>query len=812
MASGDGVMENDPKPCAAVKGTQIMVENLFYNVVACRKTLQNSALQAYVETRLEGQTNSRSTNVELETRIKKQLQKPEFLPSSYDTAWVAMVPLAGHLKTPCFPQCVEWILQNQHGDGSWGITEYDLSADKNVMLSTLACVIALKKWKVGPEHITRGLNFIGRNFSTVINEQIDAPTGFNIIFPGMVQLAIEMGLEFSVTESSVCGILRRKEMEMERLAKDKSYGKEAYMAFVAEGLGNLVDWNEVMKFQRNNGSFFNSPSTTAAILVHNYDEKALQYLNLLVTKFGSSAVPTMYPQNIHCQLSIVDTLEKIGISRYFSTEIKDILDMTYSYWLQRDEEIRLDLETCAMAFRLLQMNGYDVSSDELSHVAKASTFSSSLQGYLHDTKCILELYKASEVNFSEDELILGYWPRKLLTKNLCSDGMQSISLSEEVEHALKFPFYATVEPVEHKRNIQNLDTRVPRMLKTKNLPHRVNQDLLALAIDDFRISQSIYQEELHHLESWAKENKLDQLQYVRKILTTSYLSAVAAISPHELSVARVRAKTIFLTIIFDDLFDVAGSKGELESLIGLVERWDEPHKDEEFFSERVKIAFFALYRTVNQLGSMASIVQNCDVTKHLVEQWLHLLRSEMTEAEWRRSQHAPTVEEYMTPAAVTFALGPIILTSQYFIGEKLSEHVAKSQDYNELLRLVSRCGRFMNDNRTSERDGRDGNLNCVVLLALHSGGSMSIEAAEQEIHNSMVSCTRDLLRSVLREDSVVPRPCREMFWRFCKTSHLFYFRSDEFTSPREIVGALNAVIHEPLKLQASRPSLVARPE
>lgn len=95
---------------------------------------------------------------ELETRIKKQLQKPEFSPSSYDTAWVAMVPLAGHLKTPCFPQCVEWILQNQHGDGSWGITEYDLSADKNIMLSTLACVIALKKWEVGPEHITRGTN------------------------------------------------------------------------------------------------------------------------------------------------------------------------------------------------------------------------------------------------------------------------------------------------------------------------------------------------------------------------------------------------------------------------------------------------------------------------------------------------------------------------------------------------------------------------------------------------------------------------------------------------------------------------------
>lgn len=33
-----------------------------------------------------------------------------------------------------------------------------------------------------------------------------------------------------------------------------------------------------------------------------------------------------------------------------------------SRWLQKDEEIMMDIVTCAMAFRLLRMNGYDVSS------------------------------------------------------------------------------------------------------------------------------------------------------------------------------------------------------------------------------------------------------------------------------------------------------------------------------------------------------------------------------------------------------------------------------------------------------------------
>ncbi|KAE8821055.1 ent-kaurene synthase-like protein 1 [Hordeum vulgare] len=59
------------------------------------------------------------------------------------------------LQDPCFPQCVEWILQNQHGNGYWGSSEFDSSASRDVLLSTLACVIALKKWNVGPEEIMR---------------------------------------------------------------------------------------------------------------------------------------------------------------------------------------------------------------------------------------------------------------------------------------------------------------------------------------------------------------------------------------------------------------------------------------------------------------------------------------------------------------------------------------------------------------------------------------------------------------------------------------------------------------------------------
>lgn len=47
-------------------------------------------------------------------------------------------------------------------------------------------------------------------------------------------------------------------------------------------------------------------------------------------------------------------------------------------------------------------------------------------------------------------------------------------------------------------------------------------------------------------------------------------------------------------------------------------RWHE-HQELQFYSERVKILFCAIYTTVNQLGEMASAVQNRDVRKHLIE-------------------------------------------------------------------------------------------------------------------------------------------------------------------------------------------------
>lgn len=64
-----------------------------------------------------------------------------------------------------------------------------------------------------------GLHFIGRNVSVVMDEQMVAPIGFNIIFPGMLSSAVEMGLEIPIRPTDIDRILHLQEMELKRFGK-----------------------------------------------------------------------------------------------------------------------------------------------------------------------------------------------------------------------------------------------------------------------------------------------------------------------------------------------------------------------------------------------------------------------------------------------------------------------------------------------------------------------------------------------------------------------------------------------------------------
>ena len=89
-------------------------------------------------------------------RIRKLFHEVDCSVSSYDTAWVAMVPDPHSSKAPLFPKCINWIIGNQLHDGSWTLPHRHPLLLKDVSSSTLACVLAPKTWGIGEEQMHKG--------------------------------------------------------------------------------------------------------------------------------------------------------------------------------------------------------------------------------------------------------------------------------------------------------------------------------------------------------------------------------------------------------------------------------------------------------------------------------------------------------------------------------------------------------------------------------------------------------------------------------------------------------------------------------
>ncbi|PRQ30350.1 putative ent-kaurene synthase [Rosa chinensis] len=709
-------------------------------------------------------------------RIKEMFNKVDLSVSSYDTAWVAMVPSPNSGKEPFFPECVNWLLDNQLHDGSWGPPNLHQLLTKDALLSTLACILALKRWNIGEELIDRGLHFIESNLASATDGEQPSPVGFDIIFPSMIESAMNFDVTYKLSLTCrfglVIGII------------------ECFLSLL-EGIGKSQDWEMVMKYQKKNGSLFNSPSTTAAAFTHLNNAGCLSYLRSLIEKFGS-AVPTIYPLGNYARLSMVSSLESMGVDRHFRKEIRSVLDETYSShpwgsmtlpnrqcWLQGDEDIFSDAGTCAMAFRLLRLHGYDVSAD---------SFFNSLGGYLKDTGVALELFRASEVIIHPDESVLEkqhYWTSHFLKQELANNLTQAHKLNkhiDQVDDALRFPSYATLGRLSSRKAIKYYNTDSTKILKSSYRCSNVgNEDFLKLAVEDFNKCQSIHREELEYFSRWVVESRLDKLEFARQKQAYCYFSAAATIFPPELSDARISwAKNGVLTTVVDDFFDVGGSEEELVNLVQLIEKWDVNAKTDSC-SEQVEIIFSAIKSTINEIGANAFPRQQRSVTNHVIEIWLDLVKSMLKEAQWLINNSAPALDEYMENAYVSFALGPIVLPALYLVGPKLSEEAVRSFEFHQLYKLMSTGGRLLNDMQTFKRESAEGKLNAVTLAMLHGNGSATDEETFSEMKSIIAIKRRELQRLVLQKDSLVPRACKDLFWNMCKIVHLFYAKHDGFT-------------------------------
>nr|AFJ67819.1 pinene synthase-like protein [Solanum habrochaites] len=756
------------------------------------KTISSNAIfQRSCRVRCSHSTTSSMDGFEdARDRIRENFGKLELSPSSYDTAWVAMVPSKHSLNEPCFPQCLDWIIENQREDGSWGLNPSHPLLLKDSLSSTLACLLALTKWRVGEEQIKRGVGFIETYGWAVDNKDQISPLGFEVIFSSMIKSAEKLDLNLPLNLHLVNLVKCKRDSTIKRNVE-----------YMGEGVGELCDWKEIIKLhQRQNGSLFDSPATTAAALIyHQHDKKCYQYLNSILQQH-KNWVPTMYPTKIHSLLCLVDTLQNLGVHRHFKSEIKKALDEIYRLWQQKNEDIFSNVTHCAMAFRLLRMSYYDVSSDELAEFVDEEHFFSTSGKYTSHVE-ILELHKASQlaIDHEKDDILdkINNWTRTFMEQKLLNNGFIDRMSKKEVELALR-KFYTTFHLAEKRRYIKSYEENNFKILKAAyRSPNINNKDLLAFSIHDFELCQAQHREELQQLQRWFEDYRLDQLGLAERYIHASYLFGVTVIPEPELSDARLMyAKYVMLLTIVDDHFESFASKDECLNIIELVERWDD-YASVGYKSERVKVFFSMFYKSIEELATIAEIKQGRSVKNHLVNLWLELMKMMLMEqVEWWTTKTIPSIEEYLYVTSITFGSKLFLLSIQYFLGIKISKDLLESDEICGLRNCSGRVMRILNDLQDSKKEQKEGSINSVTLLMK----SMSEEEAIMKTKEILEMNRRELLKMVLvqKKGSQLPQLCKDIFWRSIKWAHFIYSQTDGFRIEEEMKNHIDEVFYKPL--------------
>eukprot|EP01018_Ginkgo_biloba_P027642 Gb_00720 [translate_table: standard] len=710
----------------------------------------------------------------------------ETSPSAYDTAWVARVAAIDGSNRPQFPQTLDWILHNQLPDGSWGEERFFLSYDR--LLNTLACLITLTIWGAGNAHVHKGLEFIHKH-AQQMEDSVDSqrPSGFETVFTAMLKEAKSLGLDLPYELPILEHILKKREAKLKRIPINVLHTVPTALLFSLEGLQEVVDWEKIMKFQSKDGSFLTSLASTACVYMHTGDPKCMQFLSSVVARFGDH-VPNFYPLDLFERLWAVDTVERLGIDRHFKNEIKEALDYVYRYWDDERgigwarENTLAEIDNTVMALRILRLHGYDVSSDVLKNFRDENgeffCFVGETQKGLTD---MLNLYRCSQVAFPGETMME---EAKVFTSNYLRNAIESNNafdkwsvkknLPGEVEYALKYPWHRSLPRVEARNYIELFGSDDVWLGKNVYLLHNVsNVKYLELAKLDFNRVQSMHHKEIQDIRRWWIESGFRQLNFTRDRVVEIYFSVAASMFEPEFAACRVAfTKAACLTIIIDDLHDTYGSIDDvLNPFTEAIRRWDLSKMDS--LSDELKICFLGFYNTINDLAQEASNAHRWDVLAYFRKLWEVQLESANKEAKWSEAKYVPQLEEYIEIAKVTVGMGTIFLTSIFFMGVALPDHIIHQvDDRSNFLNLACITARLLDDIATFKVERERGELCSAVESYIKDNPGSSDKEALEHLHGILENARRELNWELLKPGQV-PDCLKKLLFNATRAAELF---------------------------------------
>ncbi len=229
-------------------------------------------------------------------------------PSPYDIAWLARLRVLANGE-PRWPDLIEWLLENQHPDGSWG-GEIVYYHDR--IICTLIAAIALRENghnQRAREAIKRAERYLWHHLHLLSYDPFEL-SGFELIFPTLLDEARNLGLD---VPPHACGYGEIQTAKLRLIPPHLLYSPRISTVYSLEFLGRAGDPERLQEALASNGSLGTSPATTAYYLslCDHDDERALAYLETVRNHTGY--VITVYPFRIFELTWVLNNLAFSGL-------------------------------------------------------------------------------------------------------------------------------------------------------------------------------------------------------------------------------------------------------------------------------------------------------------------------------------------------------------------------------------------------------------------------------------------------------------------------------------------------------------------
>nr|Q96376.1 RecName: Full=S-linalool synthase [Clarkia breweri]AAC49395.1 S-linalool synthase [Clarkia breweri] len=760
--------------------------------------------------------------------------------SPYDTAWLALIPHPHHHHhhgRPMFEKCLQWILHNQTPQGFWAaagdnISDTDDDVTLDCLLSTLACLVALKRWQLAPDMIHKGLEFVNRNTERLVMKQkpSDVPRWFTIMFPAMLELAGASSLRVDFSENLNRILVELSQNRDDILTREEVDEKKQYSplllfleALPAQSYDNDVLKQIIDKNLSNDGSLLQSPSATARAYMITGNTRCLSYLHSLTNSCSNGGVPSFYPvdDDLH-DLVMVNQLTRSGLTEHLIPEIDHLLlkvQKNYKYKKASPKSlysIAAELYRDSLAFWLLRVNNHWVSPSIFCWFLDDDEIRDHIEtNYEEFAAVLLNVYRATDLMFSGEVQLVE--ARSFATKNLekilatgnihKTNADISSSLHKMIEHELRVPWTARMDHVENRIWIEEIASSALWFGKSSYLRlscfHKMS--LQQLAVKNYTLRQLVYRDELAEVERWSKERGLCDMGFCREKTGYCYYAfAASTCLPWSSDVRLVLTKAAVVITVADDFFDVEGSMVDLEKLTDAVRRWDA-----EGLGSHSKTIFEALDDLVNEVRLKCFQQNGQDIKNNLQQLWYETFHSWLMEAKWGKGLTSkPSVDVYLGNAMTSIAAHTMVLTASCLLGPGFPVHQLWSQRrHQDITSLLMVLTRLLNDIQSYLKEEDEGKINYVWMYMIENNQA-SIDDSVRHVQTIINVKKQEFIQRVLSDQHCnLPKSFKQLHFSCLKVFNMFFNSSNIFDTDTDLLLDIHEAFVSPPQVPKFKPHI-----